>query len=288
MRAKVLVTGAGGQLGQTIQAIAIQYPTIHFLFLDKNNLDITNAQEVLEFFKNNSLDWCINCAAYTAVDYAETNQEQAYQINVLGARNVAKACFEYEVKLIHISTDFVFDGKSNMAYTEEDSPNPLNIYGKTKLQGEIEISSNLTSYFILRTSWLFSEFGLNFLLRMLKLAKYKKEISVVDNQVGTPTYARDLAEFMVHLIVEDRLEYGLYNYSSEGVASWYDFAKAIFEISDIPVEVKPISSNFFPTAAKRPNFSVLDNSKLREIFNIDPPYWRDSTKLLLLKLELFQ
>lgn len=284
MRAKVLVTGAGGQLGQTIQAIAIQYPTIHFLFLNKNNLDITNAHEVLEFFKNNSLNWCINCAAYTAVDYAETNQEQAYQINVLGARNVAKACFEYEVKLIHISTDFVFDGKRNMAYTEEDSPNPLNIYGKTKLQGEIEISTNLTSYFILRTSWLFSEFGLNFLLRMLKLAKYKKEIHVVDNQVGTPTYARDLAEFMVHLIVEDRLEYGLYNYSSEGVASWYDFAKALFEISDIPVEVKPISSNFFPTLAKRPNFSVLDNSKLKHFFNIELPYWRDSVKRSYLKL----
>lgn len=284
MKTKVLVTGASGQLGQTIQAIAIQYPAIHFLFLDKNDLDITNAHEVLVFFKNNSLNWCINCAAYTAVDNAETNQEQAYQINVLGARNVAKACFEYEVKLIHISTDFVFDGKSNMAYTEEDSPSPLNIYGKTKLQGEIEISSNLTSYFILRTSWLFSEFGLNFLLTILKSAKYKKEIFVVDDQIGTPTYARDLAEFMVHLIVEDRGEYGLYNYSSEGIASWYDFAKAIFEISNIQMNVKPISSNFFPTSAKRPNFSVLDNSKLKHFFNIELPYWRDGVKRSYLRL----
>lgn len=281
MKTTVLVTGANGQLGSCIKTISQRYPLLHFIFVDRNRLDITDAINVSEFFNNTKIDWCINCAAYTAVDRAEVEQQVAYNVNVSGAKNLAKACQQHDAKLIHISTDFVFDGKKNTAYTEDDVTGPLNIYGKTKLEGELEISSIFEEYFILRTSWLYSEFGHNFLATMLKLAKVNRELKIVDNQIGTPTYAGDLARFIVALILTNSDKYGLYNYSNEGVASWYDFAKAIFEISKVNITVMPIPSSDFPTPAKRPTFSVLDNAKIKEVFDDRPSYWRDGLEVAL-------
>lgn len=278
MKTRVLVTGGSGQLGQSIQSIAPQRPTLEFLFCDKNTLDITNSEHVLSFFKTNTIDWCINCAAYTNVDKAEVNQDQAYEINVLGAKNIAKACQVYNVKLIHISTDFVFDGQNNKPYTETDITNPINIYGRTKLQGEAEIASIFSNFFIIRTSWLYSEFGHNFMKTMLRLSSEKDLIRVVDDQIGTPTYAGDLAQFIMEIIATDSVKFGLYNYSNEGVASWYDFAMAIFEISNIQINVAPITYMNFPSATKRPGFSILENTKCKDIFNIVIPYWRDSLR----------
>lgn len=280
----VLVTGADGQLGQCIQNITHQFPSLDFLFADRNTLDITVANDVLDFFETNAIDWCINCAAYTFVDKAETEIEKARIVNVVGTQNLAKACKVYDVKLIHISTDFVFDGKKNVAYTENEATDPLNIYGRTKLQGELEISSILKQHYILRTSWLYSEFGHNFMLTILRLSKENKELKIVDDQIGRPTYAGDLAKFIMQLIVTDTSEYGIYNYCNEGIASWYDFAKAIVEISKINIKVAPISSDVFPTRAKRPTFSVLDNTKAKEVFNSKLVYWRDSLVVCLRNL----
>jgi dTDP-4-dehydrorhamnose reductase len=283
MKTTVLVTGGNGQLASCINAISNRYPTLHFIFVDKNSLDITDAINVSDFFKNIKIDWCINCAAYTAVDRAEVEQEAAQNVNVTGAKNLAQVCKKHDAKLVHISTDFVFDGKQNMAYTEYDATGPLNSYGKTKLQGELEIASILEQYFILRTSWLYSEFGQNFMLTMLNLSNEKKVLNVVDNQIGTPTYAGDLAQFIIELITTESVKFGTYNYSNEGVASWYDFAKAIFEINKVNINVVPIPSSDFPTLARRPTFSVLDKTKIKLVFNSRPMYWRDSLELCLEK-----
>lgn len=272
----VLVTGAGGQLASCLKKYHPKNKNFEFLFYDSKGLDITSKSNIDEIFSTNKFDWCVNCAAYTAVDKAETDFEMAQKVNVTGVTYLAQACREYNVKLVHISTDFVFDGIQNKAFTEEDTPEPVNVYGKTKLRGELEVSSILKHFFIFRTSWLYSEFGHNFMQTMLRISKGKNELSVVDDQISTPTYAGDLAEFIINLIISNRLEYGLYNYSNEGVASWYDFAKAIFEISNIEIKVNPIPSISFPTPAKRPNFSVLNTTKLKQVFEVDLPYWRDS------------
>lgn len=276
MKTKVLVTGGNGQLGQSIQAIAIQHPTIDFLFVDKFSLDITDPKHVLEFFKANRMNWCINCAAYTNVDKAETEPEQAYQINVLGARNIAQACQKYDVELIHISTDFVFDGLTSTPYKETDVPNPLNVYGKTKLEGELEIASILNNYFIIRTSWLYSEFGHNFMKTMLRLGSERDRLAVVNDQIGSPTYAVDLAEVLLQIISEDKTNYGVFHYSNQGQISWFEFAKTIFELANCGVVLVPILTNDYPALAKRPKYSVLDTSKMAEQFCVDIPYWKDS------------
>lgn len=272
----ILVTGASGQLSQCIKKYLPQNTSFEFLFYDSERLDITSKSNVEQIFSEHDLEWCINCAAYTNVDKAETDIEAAEKVNITGVQNLAQACKKRKTKLIHISTDFVFNGAHNKAYTEEDPPDPVNIYGKTKLHGEREIASALDAYFILRTSWLYSEFGHNFLNTMLRLAKEKDELQIVDNQIGTPTYAGDLAQFIIELIKTKSTAYGLYNYSNEGVASWYDFAKSIFEIGEVKIDVHPIPSDSFPTAARRPVFSVLDNAKIKRVFNMSPPYWRDS------------
>lgn len=281
----VLVTGANGQLAACIKKQMPQEKIYKFLFYDSKRLDITSKSNVDQVFSEHKIDWCINCAAYTAVDKAESNDSDAKNVNTLGAQNLARACKRFQTKLIHISTDFVFNGNHCKAYSEEELPNPLNVYGQTKLEGEKEISSILNHYFILRTSWLYSEFGHNFLRTMLKLSRDKKELSVVVDQISTPTYAGDLAEFIISLIINNRSEYGLYNYSNEGVASWYDFAKAIFEISNIEIKVHPIPSISFPTPAKRPKFSVLETTKLKEAFKVELPYWRDSLRLCIMQID---
>ncbi|WP_027126243.1 dTDP-4-dehydrorhamnose reductase [Gelidibacter mesophilus] len=272
----ILVTGAGGQLAHCIKKYVPKNKNFEFLFHDSESLDITSKSHVDQIFLEQEINWVINCAAYTNVDKAETDIEVAEKVNITGVQNLAQACKKSNSKLIHISTDFVFNGAHNKAYTEEDQPDPINIYGKTKLHGEREIVSILDAYFILRTSWLYSEFGRNFLNTMLRLAKEKDELQIVDNQIGTPTYAGDLAQFIIGLILTESNSYGLYNYSNEGVASWYDFAKSIFEIGEVKIDVHPIPSDSFPTAARRPVFSVLDNAKIKRVFNMRPPYWRDS------------
>ena len=281
----VLVTGANGQLATCIKKQIPENGNFKFLFYDSKRLDISSKANVDQIFSTNKFDWCINCAAFTNVDRAEQDFVEAQKVNVLGPKNLAEACKDYNTKLIHISTDFVFNGKHHKAYSEKDEPSPINVYGQTKLDGEMEISSTWNQYFILRTSWLYSEFGHNFLRTVLKLSKEKSELSIVDDQISTPTYAGDLAAFIINLIIENRSEYGLYNYSNEGIASWYDFAKAIFEISNTSFQANPIPSINFPTPAKRPNFSVLQKVKIKNTFNVQIPYWRDSLRVCIDELK---
>ncbi|OZV70826.1 dTDP-4-dehydrorhamnose reductase [Winogradskyella aurantia] len=282
---QVLVTGAKGQLGRCLQSISDAFNDFEFHFTDIAELNITDSQTVSDYFKTHKFDWCINCAAYTAVDKAETEVDKAKSINVEGVRHLAKASEEAGAKLLHISTDFVFDGKQNIAYTEKIKANPLSVYGKTKLDGENVIKDFLSRYFIVRTSWLYSEYANNFMKTMLRLSEDRNELRVVVDQIGTPTYAKDLAYFILELITKDSEDYGIYHFSNLGVASWYDFAKAIFEIKAIDVTVNAIKSESFPTPAQRPVFSVLDTTKTKETFDYKIPFWRDSLKLALMNLK---
>ena len=272
----VLVTGGKGQLASALKTKTIDLEGHNFIFLDADDLDITDPKNVTQFFQDNNLTYCINCAAYTQVDKAEEEKVIARRINVFGAKTLAEACNNHGVDLLQISTDYVFDGTQTKFYTEEDKTNPINEYGQTKLDGEKAIAAVLSEHYIIRTSWLYSEYGSNFLRTMLRLGATKKEINVVCDQIGTPTNASDLAALLVKIILEEREEYGTYHFSNEGVASWYDFAKAIFKESNMDTEVLPIGSDAFPTLAKRPAFSVLDKSKLKDKFNLRVPYWRES------------
>ena len=273
----VLVTGGNGQLASCIKAVEKHHNDLNVIYTDYLELDICDLNQVQAFFKSNEdINYCINCAAYTAVDKAETETETAYQINALGAKNLALACREHGVCLIHISTDFVFDGKKREPYLETDVAEPISVYGVSKLQGEIEIKQFLREHFIIRTSWLYSEYGNNFMKTMLRLAETRGEISVVSDQTGTPTYARDLAEVIVHIIQLKSKKYGTYHYSCTGETNWYDFSKAIFKEKGIKINVNPINTKAYPTPAERPMFSVLSNSKIKETFNIMIPFWKDS------------
>lgn len=277
----ILVTGANSQLAKCIKDLERNYPNYSFVFANTSELNITDFLNVSTFFKSHNFDWCINCAAYTAVDLAESEIDKAYNVNADGVKNIAILCEKYNTQLIHISTDFVFDGNQSYAYKEEHITNPLNVYGKSKLKGEEEIISNLKSYYIIRTSWLYSEYGSNFLKTMLRLSDEKKEINVVEDQIGTPTYAKDLAQLIMSIININNSKYGIYNYSNEGIASWYDFAKAIFNINKKTITVNPIPSINYPTPAKRPRFSVLNKTKVKDTFNVEIPYWRDSLALVI-------
>lgn len=278
---EVLVTGGKGQLGLSIKIIKKKYPELNFVYTDFDELDITDFKQVSKYFQNNSFDYCINCAAYTDVDKAEEEQEQAEKINSIGAKNLAEICKDNNTTLIHISTDFVFEGRRHKAYSEKDSTNPISVYGSTKLKGEHYVANINPKHFILRTSWLYSEYGKNFMRTMLKLAEERDELNIVEDQKGTPTYAADLAGVIVEIIVSKNKNYGLYHYSNEGIASWYDFAKAIFEINQVNIKVNPIRTEEYPTPAKRPSFSVLDKTKIKNTLKIDIPYWKDSLKTAL-------
>lgn len=279
----VLVTGANGQLGQAIQFVAGNYPNIHFVFCSSSDLDITNKENCEFIFNKEKPDFCINAAAYTAVDKAESEPEKAELINVIGAKNLAEACKNFNAKLIHISTDFVFDGSKNSPYNETDLPNPKGVYGQTKLDGEIAIQEVFEAYFIIRTSWVYSQFGNNFMKTMLRLASERASLSVVSDQIGTPTNAVDLAECLVTIITEhsklNTEQYGIYNFSNEGQCSWFDFAKKIFEINQVKIEVTPIPTTQFPTPAERPKYSVLDKTKIKTTFGIDIKSWEQSIEI---------
>jgi len=272
----ILVTGGKGQLASCIEDCAASTLEYNFIYVDVDDLDITRLNQVMDFFSTHNITFCVNCAAYTNVDKAESEKEIAQKVNVEGAKNLAMVCEKYKVKLIQISTDFVFDGKQPFPYLESDAPKPLGIYGMTKLEGEIAVANVLKEYFILRTSWLYSEHGHNFCKTMLRLGTERDVLQVVSDQVGTPTYAMDLAKVILKIITTDKVEYGTYHYSNEGVASWYDFAKSIFDLSGIEVKVLPIRSSGYPTPAERPAYSVMDKSKIKTELGIEIPHWRDS------------
>ncbi len=279
----VLVTGAGGQLGQALQFIAPNYPEIQFVFCDSTKLDITNFNNVKQLFKQFKPDFCINAAAYTAVDKAETEPEKAHLINVIGPKNLVVVCQEFDTVLLHISTDFVFDGMKNSPYSEEDRPNPSGVYGQTKLEGEKAIQETWQKHFIIRTSWVYSQFGNNFMKTMLRLASERDKLSVVNDQIGTPTNAVDLADVLVKICTSifhlpSFNLFGIYNFSNEGQCSWYYFAKKIFEFNNIKINLEPIPTTSFPTPAKRPGYSVLDKSKIKNVFGVEVKYWETSLK----------
>lgn len=274
----VLVTGSSGQLGQSLQHIAPNYKAIQFVFCTSSDLNITDIEQCHAIFEQYQPDYCINAAAYTAVDKAESEPEKAYAINVIGAKNIAEVCKAYNTVLFHISTDFVFDGRKKSPYNEEDLPNPTGVYGQTKLDGEIEVQQAWEKHFIIRTSWVYSQFGNNFMKTMLRLASERDTISVVNDQIGTPTHAVDLANALVQLMAVDNQQpttpnFGIYNFSNEGQCSWYDFAKKIFEVNNIQIDLKAIPTSSFPTPAQRPAFSVLDKSKIKNTFGLSIKNW---------------
>lgn len=281
----VLVTGANGQLGQSIQFIANQYPNIQFIYTDYQELDITNFESCLTVFAKYKPQFCINTAAYTAVDKAESESDKAHLINAVGPENLAKVCKEFNTILVHISTDFIFDGTSKVPYLETDIPNPKSIYGQTKLDGEIAIQKNWEKHFIVRTSWVYSQFANNFMKTMLRLASERDNLSVVNDQIGTPTNAVDLAEVLLKIITSCQTEshevFGIYNFSNEGVCSWYDFAAAIFHQKGIEIDLKPIPTDSYPTPAKRPAYSVLDKTKIKKVFAIEIKDWKESLTVSL-------
>ncbi|WP_339835483.1 dTDP-4-dehydrorhamnose reductase [uncultured Maribacter sp.] len=282
----ILVTGGNGQLASCIKDLSVKIEDYNFIYVDKDQLDITDINAVKIFFKNNSVSFCINCAAYTAVDAAELNKEAAERVNVHGAINLAVACKTNDVVLIQISTDFVFDGMQTNLYKEQDKANPLSVYGMTKLNAELAIADVLIEHLIIRTSWLYSEHGHNFLKTMLKLGVERDSLGVVTDQIGTPTYAGDLARTIMTIIDKEIQNYGTYHFSNEGVASWYDFTKAIFDIAQVNCIVLPINTDKYPTPAKRPSFSVMDKSKIKEKIDIEIPYWRDSLKDCMSKMKI--
>ena len=283
----ILVTGVNGQLGSEVRALASDYPDYTFTFSDRDTLNLSSTNAIETYFQDKTFDVIISCAAYTAVDKAESDEELAYAINHKAVETLAHIAKAKKIALVQISTDYVFDGTNFRPYSETDTTNPQSVYGASKLSGEKALLSiNPESSIIIRTSWVYSSFGNNFVKTMLRLGKERDELGVIFDQVGTPTYAKDLAATILEIIPQlNNKNVELYNYSNEGVCSWYDFAKAIFEISDITCDVKPIETKEYPTPATRPHYSLLNKSKIKNNYSITIPYWRDSLIKALQKLE---
>ena len=277
---RILITGSNGQLGNEIRVLAGDYPDFEFIYTDLDELDITDGLKVEAFFIANRPQVIINCAAYTAVDKAESDEAKAYLINAIAVGNLAKSATSVGALIVQISTDYVFDGKSYLLYNESDQTNPLSAYGRTKLEGEKAVFKYADKGLILRTAWLYSAFGNNFVKTMTKYGIERDGLNVVYDQVGTPTYAWDLARTILDIIPTAVQTPGvnLFHYSNEGVASWYDFARTIMSVSEISCDIKPILTKDYPLPAPRPSFSVLDKSKIKNIYNIQIPYWSDSVK----------
>lgn len=274
---RLLITGANGQLGRSLQRVLEHEPDIEAICSDVDTLDLTDADAVMQNFTQGGYDVVVNCAAYTAVDRAETEPAKCALINTEAVGNLAKAARATGCRVIHISTDYVFDGHGYKPYKETDIPNPQSTYGRTKLDGEAVLMSFCRDAVILRTSWLYSEYGSNFVKTMMRLGREKDELGVVADQIGTPTYASDLARAIVDIIRADKWMPGIYHFSNNGVASWYDFTLAIHRLAGIEeCRVKPLSTDQYPTAAKRPHYSVLSKQKITDTYNIHPPYWLDS------------
>ncbi|MBQ9224038.1 MAG: dTDP-4-dehydrorhamnose reductase [Prevotella sp.] len=272
----ILVTGCNGQLGNVIRDRQPRYPQIQWFNTDVAELDITDKDAVGRFVIDNHIDGIIICAAYTAVDRAEDDVEKATLLNVTGPANLAAAIEQTGGWLIHISTDYVFDGNHCTPYTEDESTNPMSVYGKTKQEAEVAVMQLCRQTMVIRTAWLYSEYGNNFVKTMIRLGREREQLKVVYDQIGTPTYAGDLADAIL-TIVNKGINPGLYHFTNEGVISWYDFTKAIHELAGITTcEVLPIRSEEYPTKAHRPSFSVLDKQKIKATYGISIPYWRDS------------
>ncbi len=278
MQPIILLTGSNGQLGQELQVLAKNNTDFQFIFTNKASLNINEEKKVELFFEKNKFDFCINAAAYTAVDKAETEKEIAYIANALAPKYLAIACKKNNVKLIHISTDYVFDGAKNIPYTEYDTTNPINYYGYSKLIGEQNVLEQNEEAILIRTSWVYSSFGNNFVKTMLRLMNEKESINVINDQFGSPTYAKSLAQIILQIIGQSPTAKGLFNYSSNCVISWYDFAIAIKEIIGSICVVNPIATSQYPTPAKRSFYSVLDKTKITTEFEIQFNDWKDELK----------
>ena len=281
---KILVTGANGQLGNCLQKELSSDSSHEVIYTDADALDITDSQALNRFLEDHPVDVVVNCAAYTAVDRAEADTLKAAGINTAAVGNLGQAAAKFGIKVIHISTDYVFSGENYRPYEENDEPYPQSIYGRTKLEGEGLLTSFCNDAIIIRTAWLYSEFGNNFVKTMLRLASEKKEINIVSDQIGSPTYAGDLAVAIHTIINSNKWQPGIYHFTNEGVASWYDFTKTIFEIAGKKVKVNPIRTIEYPTPAKRPLYSVLSKNKIKNTFGLEIPYWRDSLKRCIEKL----
>lgn len=279
MSKKILVTGANGQLGSELRVLSVN-SNHEFLFTDVAELDITNREAVDNYVSEHGAEIIVNCAAYTNVDKAEDDTEMADNINHLAVKNLAEVSAKYKLILIHISTDYVFDGSKNTPYLETDATAPLGVYGHTKLDGEKAVTDSGCDYLIIRTSWLYSSFGNNFVKTIRRLTAEKDSLKVVFDQVGTPTYAADLASAILEIIETGKYKSnsGIYHFSNEGVCSWYDFAIEIRNLSGNLCDIQPCHSDEFPSKVKRPNFSVLDKTKIKETFGLKIPYWKVSLR----------
>jgi len=285
----ILVTGQNGQLGQSIKVASSQYPQYQFTFTDRKALDLSDSKNITTYFEQNKFDLIINCAAYTAVDKAEDQYTLAKTINHLAVKQLAEIAQQHHSILIHISTDYVFDGSAHQPYTESTTTNPQNIYGSTKLKGEQAIEAAACNAIIIRTSWVYSEYGNNFVKTMLRLGNDREQLNVIFDQIGTPTYAKDLAIGVLTIIdslASSQTDFQkhnlyLYHFSNEGVCSWYDFAKAIFDLSGTQCTVQPIEAIDYPTPAKRPYYSVLNKAKIKQHYQLSIPYWKDSLQVCL-------
>lgn len=283
----ILITGSNGQLGSEIKAISSKFSDYNFIFTDVDELDLTNSKDVEVFFTTNDIAICINCAAYTAVDKAEDERELAMLINCTAAGNLAKVCNIHDVLLIHVSTDYVFDGTNFKPYVETDPPSPDSYYGLTKLKGEEAVLENAGRVIIIRTSWLYSSYGNNFVKTIIRLAKEKDELGVVVDQVGTPTYAGDLAEAILQVVQKSGVSpiKEIYHYSNEGAISWYDFALAIIKNANATCRVFAIEYKDYPAKSNRPFYSVLNKAKIKNDFRIEVPYWLDSLNVMIERLK---
>ena len=283
----ILITGSKGQLGNEIKKLSPKYSEYNFIFTDVGELDITNFDAIDDFFYKNNINFLINCAAYNAVDKAEENPDTAELINATAVKYLSKLSKKYNAFYIHISTDYVFGGTNHKPYIETDKPKPLSKYALSKLHGEQEALNNNDKSIVFRTSWLYSEFGNNFVKTMMKLGKERDELRIIFDQIGTPTYANDLAKAILNIIPQTSklTKPELYHYSNEGVASWYDFTKAIIEISKENCNVLPIETKDYPLPAARPFYSVMSKAKIKKDFDIEIPHWRESLVRCIKRLE---
>jgi len=273
---RILVTGGFGQLGRCLHSVSEYHIEFEFYFASSKDVDITNKESMTLFFKNNSFDYVINCAAYTNVEQAEKEPEKAFVVNTYGAKNLAQICKEKNIVLIHISTDYVFDGSKGKPYTEEDRTNPINEYGKSKLLGEQYIQECAHKYFIIRTSWLYSQFGKNFYKTILQKSATEKKLSITTSETGTPTNANDLAEFIIAIIKSTSSKYGIYHFSNLGESTWYDFAYEIVKVSNKVDVINIEKADNYPTFAQRPKYSVLSKKKSIESFGLNILSWDNS------------
>ena len=287
MSKSILVTGASGQLGSELAALSKEYSQYTFFFTDRDTLDISDSNAIQAYLQDKKIDTIINCAAYTAVDKAESDKENAYKVNVTAVENLAKISLDKEIKLIHVSTDYVFNGQNFKPYVETDITSPQSVYGHTKLEGEQALQAiNPKNSIIIRTSWVHSSFGNNFVKTMLRLGEERDQLNVIFDQVGTPTYAKDLAQSILEILPQlENTEVEIYNFSNEGACSWYDFALAIFELSHIKCEVFPIESKDYPTPATRPHYSLLNKAKIKSHYTLTIPHWKESLKQCLSTLK---